>query len=401
MARGAVTRYVRSKHLEIESAERDSVVVLHNQLGYRLLLNRATQEFLELFERPLSLEDLAEMGPIENALPSFKKLRRARYLVEEGHSETASDRLLTRVGRGLLGCPPASDAAPPAAVTFLGVPFDCGNTVLPGARFGPAALRRVSQTHFGTYAVDSKTGKPRGWYDNDREAEVLAGDTLADAGDLFNAPNEAPATLFAKLREVAAGILETRSLPVVLGGDHSVTFPVLAAFEEPLAIVQIDAHTDLAEYFTGEEHHHGNFMSRALSLDQVTDVYQVGVRGTTLGAQARVGGKVRRTLTPRALRREGVARFVEDLPASGNYYVTFDIDALDPIHAPATSTPVPEGLSFGEVKDLLMGIAGSRRCVGFDLVELNPQLDSRDLTAVVAIELLLAFLGAHCRRGGR
>lgn len=392
-----MTRYVRSSHLEIESSEGDSVVVLHSRLGHRLLLSRATHDFLELFKQPLSLDDLARLGPLDQAMPAFKRLRHARYLVEEGHQETASDRLLSRIERGLFGCPAAS-ADRPAAVTFLGAPFDAGNTISPGARFGPPALRRVSQTHFGIYAIEPGTGRARGWYDNDRRVKLLDGVALADAGDVFHAPGEAPGTFFGKLQEVVAEILESGALPVVLGGDHSITYPALAAFAAPLEIVQIDAHTDRAEYYAGEQHHHGNFMSRALALPHVAGVHQVGVRGTTVAPQAHAGGKVRTALTPRQLRRTGTARFVAALPAAGAYYVTFDVDALDPSYAPGTSTPVPDGLTFAEAKRLLIALAGTRRCVGFDLVEVNPQQDPRDLTAIVVLELLLAFLGAHFGR---
>ena len=201
--------------------------------------------------------------------------------------------------------------------------------------------------------------------------------------------------MFRKLGDAVSDILESSSMPVVLGGDHSVTYPVLAAFDRPIEVIQIDAHVDLADYFEGEEHHHGNFMSRALGLEQVTGVHQIGVRGTTVVPQARARGKVYAAVSPRQLRRRGTAALVESLPPDRNYYVTFDVDALDPVYAPGTSTPLPGGLTFAEAKNLLVAIASQRHCVGFDLVELNPDCDCNDLTAITSIELLLAFLGAH------
>lgn len=391
-------RYVVSPHVQIESGEGDSVVMIHNLLGHRLRLNRATQRFLDFFKLPLSLEDLGRIGPIEAALPTFRRLLRARYLIEEGHRESYSDRRLRQIVPSLLGCPFLREAGPLAEVVFLGVPLDCGNTVQPGARFGPGALRRVSQVHFRPYDADPRTGRPGGWFDNDRDEEILAGISLADGGDLFRVPNEAPATTFSKLREIVAEVLAEGGFPVVLGGDHSITYPILAAFKQPLEVLQVDAHTDLADYMEGEEHHHGNFMSRVMGLNHVTGIHQVGIRGITPVPQARAGGKVRQSLTPRMLRRNGVAAFVDALPADRSYYVTFDIDSLDPLFAPATSTPLPGGLTFEEVKDLLVGIAFSRACVGFDIVEVNPERDVNDITLITAMELLLAFLGAHFRR---
>lgn len=394
-----MTRYVLSPHVEIESGGgEEPAVMIHGLLGYRLRLNQATQRFLALFKTPRSLEDLDRMGPAASVLPAFRKLQRARYLIEEGHRESYSDRRLRPAIPGLLGCPPLREAGAGTDVIFLGVPFDGGNTVLPGARFGPAALRRVSQSHFQPYDAGPRSGRPGGWFDNDRGEEILGEILLADAGDLFQIPNEAPATTFGKLREVVAGFLEDGAFPVVLGGDHSITYPILAAFDQPMDVVQIDAHADLAAYLEGEEHHHGNFMSRAVGLDHVTGIHQVGIRGITPVPQTRAGGKVRQSLTPGMLRRQGVAAFLEALPADRSYYVTLDIDALDPGFAPGTSTPLPGGLTFEEVKTLLTGIATTRVCAGFDLVEVNPERDVNDITAITAMELVLTFLGAHFRR---
>jgi agmatinase len=394
-----VSRFVLSPHLEVESASGDSVVMIHTRLGNRLQLNSATRRFLDLFKEPVSMDEVATWGPLEKALPTLRKLRRASFLIEEGHRETVSDKILQRIQPGFLGCPSARDETLPQAYTFLGVPFDFGNTSGPGARFGPAAVRRVSMSHFRPFVVDAHSGQPRGWYDNDLDRKILAGVFLADAGDLFIAPNESPSTVFRKLREVVSDVLKTGSVPVVLGGDHSITYSVLAAYAGPLEVVQIDAHTDLADYYEGEEHHHGNFMSRVLALESVTGIHQIGVRGTTVAAQTRSQPKVRQTLTPREFRRRGADAVVGSLDPDRDYYVTLDIDVLDPTFAPGTSTPLPGGLTFDEVKQLLVALASRRRSVGFDLVEINPQRDVNDLTAITAIELLLAFLGARLPGG--
>lgn len=398
MEGSALTRYVVSRHLEVESSSDDAVVMTHALLGSRLRLNLATQGFLELFKQPMSLDDLSAYGTVEKALPTFHKLRRAGFLHEDGHRENFSDRLLRRISPGLLGCPCGRDDTIVHDATFLGVPLDFGNTMGPGARFGPSALRRVSQKHFHPYLVEPKTGIARGWHDNDLDRKILGGVLLADAGDLFIVPNESPATVFRKLGDAVSGILEAGSLPVVVGGDHSITYPVLAAYSRPIEVIQIDAHVDLAEYFEGEEHHHGNFMSRALDLEHVAGVHQIGVRGTTVVPQTQPQGKVRQTLSPRELRRRGIPALVESLDPGVSYYVTFDIDALDPMYAPGTSTPQPGGLTFAEAKDLLVTIASQRDCVGVDLVEINPDCDHNDITAITGIELLLAFLGAHFGR---
>ena len=393
-------RYVRSRHLQIEQQAGDEMVLVHSLLGNRLEVNEATYRFLELFEKPRSLEDLASPAAVEKVRPSFERLQRASFLIPEDHQETLSDKILRRVSPGLFRSPAyTSRTETPPEVVFLGVPFDYGNHKDPGARYGPEALRRLSQTLH--YVLEHDNGRPKGWYDNRLDRPILQGVTLGDAGDLFIAPNESPGQVFRKLRGAVERILDVGGLPVALGGDHSITFATVSAYRRPLSIFQIDAHTDLAPYFPSVENHHGNVMSRALTLDHVEGIYQVGGRGTTAAPLDRGRDGVELCLSPRALRDVGIDGVLERMPADRDYYVSLDIDALDPAQAPGTSTPVPGGLGFEEVLDLLNAVAGRRRCIGFDLVEINPRRDPQDLTAAVGLELLLAFLGSHFLQPGR
>ncbi len=394
-------RFVRSPYLEIEHRQDDEIIVVHLRLGSRLKINAATYQFLDLFREAHSLEELSHFGPIEKARPSFELLRKVGFLVEEGHAETISDKILQRINPGFFGCPSVGVGGREGCdVLFVGVPFDYGNLKEPGARFGPMALRQVSVADSRFYGLDSETERPRGWYDNAIDRHILEGVRMADAGNLFIAPNEDPQRVFHKLGEVVSDFLKTDSLPVVIGGDHSVTYPIVAAYSEPIAIIHIDAHTDLASYYPSVANHHGNVMSRALALEHVVAVYQIGIRGTTSIPQTRGGGRVALAISPHKLREVGIEGLLELIPADLDHYVSLDIDALDPIYAPGTSTPVPGGLSFEEVKMLLMALASRRRCVGFDLVEVNPRRDVNELTAVVGVELLLSFLGAHFQGTG-
>ncbi len=385
-----MTRYQLSHYLEIEKAQGDDLILVHQLLGNRLQVNRRTEQFLRLFVVPRTLEELASSPAIEQARPSFERLLQANFLIEAGYQETISDKVLQRTSPGFFGAPLLLGETP-ADVVFLGVPFDYGNHKEPGARFGPTALRMFAANML-YYTVDHRA-QPQGWYDNRLERPILAGVRLADAGNLFIAPNENPQRVFAKLGGVLSKLLEQGSFPVVLGGDHSITYASLSAFKRPLAVLQIDAHSDLAPYQPSIENHHGNVMSRALQLPQVTSLYQVGIRGTTPVAQALPREKVALCWSPRRVRQQGVGALLAQLPTDVDWYVSLDIDALDPIHAPGTSTPVPGGFSFEEVQDLLTAIAEQRRCIGFDLVEINPKRDSGELTVATGVELLLAFLG--------
>ncbi|MEM8930484.1 MAG: hypothetical protein AAGE94_04885, partial [Acidobacteriota bacterium] len=120
MEEGRLTRYVKSGRLRVEEQTEDETVLLHAYLGTRLRLDRKTLAFLDLFEEPTSIEDLAELGDVDKALPVFRQLRHAGFLHREGHRETLSDKLVQRVSHGFFGCPSAAGQGVPADFTFLG-----------------------------------------------------------------------------------------------------------------------------------------------------------------------------------------------------------------------------------------------------------------------------------------
>jgi len=397
-----VTRYVRSRFLEVEEENGDSAILVHDLIGSRLRLNRATQKFLGLFEEPKRFEDLSALGPAETARPIFEDLVRVGFLVPEDHAETISERRLRRVATGFYGCPAFdSRGEVDADVVFLGVPYDHGNHRGPGARFGPDALRAASTEGASIVGrFDSVSGAARGWYDNERDRQFLSGVRMADAGDVYVAPGESPTHVFRKIQSIVRELLKRKARPVVAGGDHSVTYPIASAFDRPLYILQLDAHTDLAPYHEGMENHHGNVISRLIQSDQVLGVYQVGVRGLTPVRQEGGRSKVPMMLSPSALREKGIDGLIEELPGDAPFYVTLDIDCLDPAVAPGTSTPVPGGLTFDEVKRILWALGERRECVGGDLVEVNPERDLGGLTAAVGRELLLTLADTVSRQVG-
>jgi agmatinase len=194
-------------------------------------------------------------------------------------------------------------------------------------------------------------------------------------------------------------LIASGTVPVILGGDHSITYAVLRAFSDrPLAIIHLDAHTDCSPYQEGQEHHHGNVFSRVLTLPGVTALVQVGVRGFLSREAQAIGDERRVGFTPSALRRLGLAGVLDRVPPDGDVYVSVDVDVVDPASAPGTATPRPNGLSVLEVRDLLVLIGQERRVVGCDLVEVNPERDVNAMTSLLAVDLILAFLGAITRR---
>ena len=291
-------------------------------------------------------------------------------------------------------------------MAFLGAPFDLGTTLRPGARFGPDAIRAASA--WWQYARDAGVPAPgvaaarapapaEGWYDLDAGRWILKDVSMADWGDV----RITPADLTANLDRITAGVravLEAGSLPVLVGGDHAVTYPAIRAFagRGPLHIVQFDSHQDFNDERHGVRFGHGNVMRRASELPFVTGISQIGLRSLqkytdTLDAARRYG---LRTVSASELRRGGPRVAAAAVPARARCYLTLDIDGLDIASAPGTGTPEPGGLTFPEMRDAVRAIAARCRIVGLDLVEVSPPYDWAEVTSRTAARLLLDTLAA-------
>ncbi len=295
------------------------------------------------------------------------------------------------------GAPPRDETAGArSAVGFLGAPFDLGTTLRPGARFGPDAIRAASA--WWQYARDDGAAvEAEGWYDLDRRRWILRGVSMADWGDVRIAPTDLTANLN-RITEGVREILDAGSFPVVVGGDHAVSYPAIRAFagRSPLHVVQFDSHQDFVDERHGVKFGHGNVMRRASELPFVSGISQIGLRSLqkyadTLEAARRYGI---RTVTASELRRGGPRAAASCVPAGARCYLTLDIDALDIASAPGTGTPEPGGLTFVEVRDAVRAIARRCRIVGVDLVEVSPPYDWAEVTARAAARLLLDTLSA-------
>jgi agmatinase len=382
--------YRCSEHLAVERAGRDGVVIRDTSSGRRLRLGHPLYRFIRTFERPRGLEE----GAPAEACRFVREMIGLGFLVP---AERPPREAPTSPGAARLFAAPPYDPDAPADFTFLGIPYDGGSTAGGGARRGPEAIRAASRDL--PYVLDRETCRPRGWFDEDAGTWILRGTTLSDRGNVVVRPGDDPARISDRATAAAAELIAGGTVPIVLGGDHSITYAVLRAFTgRPLAIVHFDAHTDCSPYEAGREHHHGNVFSRVLTLPAIAALVQVGVRGF-LSREAQAIGDARRVgLTPSVLRRIGMEGVLAHVPPEVDVYVSLDVDVVDPASAPGTATPRMNGLSVLEVRDLLVRIGEERRVVGGDLVEVNPDHDVNGMTALLAVDLILAFLGAIARR---
>ncbi len=277
-------------------------------------------------------------------------------------------------------------------VAVFGIPWDEGVGYRPGARFGPRSIREYS-TRFAFHERGIREG---GYWDIEKKRRYLEKIRLVDCGDqdvLYLKVEET----FSAITDSVERILSANALPVILGGDHSITFPVVRAFRKyrPLHLIHLDAHLDYNDSIEGVLLANGSPMKRVSELDFVGEIIQIGMRGIRAREDAYHDSVSRgnRIMTISDLRSGRVEDVLSQIPEEGNLYVTIDIDVLDPSIAPGTSSPCFDGMTYREMKTLLTGIALRGTVVGFDLVEVNPFLDPIGLTQSAATTIILQLLG--------
>jgi agmatinase len=284
---------------------------------------------------------------------------------------------------------PTLDQAGRADIAILGAPFDGGTTFRGGARYGPAAIREAS---LGLRPYNDALG-----------VAPFAERQVIDAGDA--SPNPVDILAAHHAIETTAGSLYDHGARVLgLGGDHSVSLPLLRAASAAhgrLSLLQLDAHTDTWDSYFGSRLTHGTMFRRATEegiIDASTSV-QIGLRGSLYSADdyvdnARLGFS---TLLARDFDQTGVGGAIELALAHlrSPVYITVDVDCLDPAYAPGTGTPEAGGLTSRELLAILRGLASGVNVAGADVVEVSPAYDPTGATAVVAANIayeLLALL---------
>jgi agmatinase len=265
-------------------------------------------------------------------------------------------------------------------VAVTGIPFDQAVTNRPGTRFGPEAVRKASAHH--------AWGPVWPWrFDPfDHLAVVDYGDCYFDWGRKQDVPRA--------IERHIGGILARNVTPLVIGGDHFVTYPVLKAFAKvhgPMGFVHFDAHRDV-EPDPGGRIDHGTMFNYAIheGLIDPSRAVQIGIR-TCYAGEKSYGMKILYADEVHAASAEAVAAAIMERVGGGPVYLTFDIDCLDPAFAPGTGTPVPGGLSSYQALAILRALKGLD-VTGMDVVEVSPPYDHAEMTAnaaaMVALELL-------------
>ena len=278
-----------------------------------------------------------------------------------------------------------------ADIAVLGAPFDLAIQGRTGCRLGPRGIR-LGSTRF--------TYKKGGTYDSERKEFYMDTDKwkVVDCGDADYIPGDLARTM-ANLREAVRIIQSQGTMPVVLGGDCAVDYPVLQGMEGAgnFDIIHIDAHLDWTKPLDGQKYFNGSPMRNAAGLPYVGRILHLGIRGIGSSgpedfAEAREHGDG--IYSVRDVRKKGIDAILEEFQPAEKVVLCFDIDAMDAVYAPATGSPMFGGFNYDDAVDILEAIARHTELVGMVLTEVAPPFDDvGGTTGYLAARLISDMLG--------
>lgn len=334
-----------------------------------------------------------------------KNLDRLRSKYTDGHSEKELNPIFQKVSEKLFNAEGTRNAPyagistllsapymPNAAssedfenlqVALVGVPMDLGVSNRPGARFGPRAMRTIERI---------------GPYNHELDCMPVSDLRVGDIGDVPFRSRFSLENCHEDIESYFTRIIKAGVVPLAVGGDHSVTHPILRAFgsDQPVGMIHFDAHCDTGGEYDGSKFHHGGPFRNAV-LDGVLDPtrsIQIGIRGSSeylWEFSEDAGMTVMHIEDINRLGCDAVIAKAREVVGDGPVYVTFDVDALDPAFAPGTGTPEVGGMSSREAIQILRGLKGLN-IVGGDVVEVAPQYDATTNTAHIGSQLLFEIL---------
>jgi len=265
-------------------------------------------------------------------------------------------------------------------IALIGVPFDGGVVFRPGARFGPAEVR-------------NKSGMI-GRMNHQTKIEPFGRCRIRDVGDVSLESIYHLESAVDEIEQYFLRIVSQGVLPVSVGGDHSISYPILKAVgsKEPVGLIHFDAHCDTGDAAYNSKFHHGGPFKNAVEAGVLdpTRTIQIGIRGTAEKNWAFSYASGMQVLHIEDFKKIGIEGTIEQIRRTvgdGPTYLSFDVDCLDPAYAPGTGTPEVGGMTSFEAQQVLRGLGGLS-LVGADLVEVAPTYDQSGITALLGANLV-------------
>jgi len=285
-----------------------------------------------------------------------------------------------------------------ADIAYLGVPYAQAYSyedITNDQSNGPTAMREAS-----TRIIRSIER-----YDFDLGGPLYAGKPIraVDCGDIRTELGDSGA--HSRYTEQAVRkILQADALPIVLGGDHGVPIPVLKAFDSqgPITLIQIDQHIDWRDEVNGVREGLSSPIRRASEMAHIGQIFQIGLRASGSARPEEAEAALAygaHLITAWELHDVGMDAILARIPDGGRYYLTVDLDGMDPAIAPAVAAPCPGGVTFHQARKLIHGLVRKGRVVGMDVVEITPRDDVNQITCITAGRLIVNLIGMAVRAG--
>lgn len=262
-----------------------------------------------------------------------------------------------------------------ADIVILGIPYDGTTSYKPGTRFAPNEVRINSLIGYETYS-------PR----LNKDLEELK---IHDIGDLELSLADVK-IVQDEIEQKVDDILKRDVKTCVIGGEHSITYPIIKSFQKKykdIKVIQFDAHTDLREEFSGSKYSHASVMRRVSEKVGKNNLYQLGIR-SGLKEEFEYANK---NTNLYKYNLSDIKKVVEELKDE-NVYISIDLDVLDPAFFPGTGTPEPDGVSSKELFEAIEELSKLNNIIGFDVVELSPDIDSSKISTAMTIKVMREML---------
>jgi agmatinase len=290
-----------------------------------------------------------------------------------------------------------------ADIAFLGIPYGQAYTyddIVNDQTNAPTAMR----------AASAKILRDLTRYDFDLGGTLYDGQDIraVDCGDVRADPTDRIGHV-ARSEAAVRRILAAGAMPIILGGDHAIPIPVLRAFdclaqakEKPIILVQIDQHIDWREEVNGVREGLSSPIRRASEMAHIGEIFQIGLRANgsarveEVEAAQKYGAHL---ISAYELHDRGMEATLAKIPDGGRYYLTVDMDGMDPSVAPGVNAPAPSGVTFQQARTLIHGLVSKGRVVGMDVVEITPKHDVNQITCITAGRLIVNMIGQAVRAG--
>lgn len=246
-------------------------------------------------------------------------------------------------------------------------------------------------------------------YDFDIDGPLLQGRNdirFVDCGDVLpDVRKDKPGAHYDRATEALRLILKAGAMPIILGGNHGITTPMLRAYDDfdPVTLIHIDAHLDWREDVNGVEEGLSSPIRRASEMDHVHDIFQLGLRmqGSARPKDYEDAKKYgAHIISAYEVHDYGMQAILDRIPNNGNYYISIDADGVDPQIMPAVAGPAPGGLTYIQMRKLIHGLVNKGRVIGMDIVEITPSKDTGSmLTCVTAGRFIVNLIGASIKAG--